>query len=198
VRNHFESENDRAARGDRGTRRTHHDLRHGPHELGRSGFGRVGPGRRRSRRGDVRAAVLLLLAESPRNGYQLMQLIEERSQGAWRPSPGSMYPVLSQLEDEGLVTSASHEGGRTFGLTDAGAKAVETDREKWGQPWDLAAAEVGEGRFEVIRTERQVMMATRQVLAAASDAQVKRVAEILKDARRRIYAVLGEEEPPVQ
>src|SRR4029077_16350562 len=62
-----------------------------------------GPRGRRAARGDVRAAVLLLLAEEPRNGYGLMQEIEERSEGAWRPSPGSMYPVLSQLEDEGLV-----------------------------------------------------------------------------------------------
>src|ERR671936_914408 len=95
--------------------------RHGP-PFGRGGpfgaffFGGPGGFRRgpRARRGDVRAAALLLLAEEPRNGYQLMQEIEERSGGVWRPSPGSVYPALSQLEDEGLVQGEERDGRRAY------------------------------------------------------------------------------------
>ncbi len=82
-----------------------------------------GRGRGRARRGDVRLAVLRLLADEPRNGYQLMQTIEERSGGEWRPSPGSMYPTLSQLEDEALIRSAEADGSRVFEITDAGQRA---------------------------------------------------------------------------
>ena len=79
-----------------------------------------GGGRGRRRRGDVRAALLLLLAEEPRNGYQLMQAIEERSGGRWRPSPGSVYPTLAQLEDEGLIRATERDGTKLFEITDAG------------------------------------------------------------------------------
>jgi hypothetical protein len=73
------------------------------------------PGMRppRARRGDVRAAALALLAESPMNGYQIIQEISERSGGVWRPSPGSVYPALQQLEDEGLIRAEEGAGGRT-------------------------------------------------------------------------------------
>src|SRR3954447_26862627 len=103
--------------------------RHGGEHRGGPGWGGPGfPGPRgrgpRARRGDVRTAMLLLLNEEPRNGYGLMQEIEERSGGAWRPSPGSVYPALSQLEDEGLVRVEEVEGGRTFVLTDVGRAHV--------------------------------------------------------------------------
>src|SRR4051794_25657413 len=102
----------------------------GPGPFG-PGFGR-GP---RARRGDVRAALLVLLAEEPRNGYGLMQEIERRSSGAWRPSPGSVYPALQQLEDEELVRSEESDGRRVFALTDAGRAHVEENREAFGEPW---------------------------------------------------------------
>src|ERR1700756_1419759 len=93
-----------------------------------AGFG-FGPGPRgrgrKARRGDVRAAALLLLAEEPRNGYQIMQEIEQRSGGVWRPSPGSVYPALAQLEDEGLVGVEERDGRRTYVLTGAGRAYVE-------------------------------------------------------------------------
>src|ERR1700710_2808501 len=106
----------------------------GPHHRG-------GRGGRRARRGDIRSAILLLLAEEPRNGYGLMQELEERSGGVWRPSPGSVYPALSQLEDEGLVRSVEHDGRKSFTLTDEGTAHVETNRERMGTPWET----VGEG-----------------------------------------------------
>src|SRR5579859_2457082 len=90
------------------------------------GHGPRGRGRGRARRGDVRLALLTLLAEEPRNGYQLMQTIEERSDGRWRPSPGSVYPTLAQLEDEGLVRSTEADGARHFEITDAGREHLES------------------------------------------------------------------------
>jgi hypothetical protein len=88
--------------------------------------GRFGRGRK-ARRGDIRTAALLLLAEEPRNGYQIMQEVQERSDGVWRPSPGSVYPALQQLEDEGLIRSSEAGGGtgKVFELTDAGRAQVE-------------------------------------------------------------------------
>src|SRR5512133_508867 len=97
--------------------------------------GRGGWGGRRMRRGDVRAAILLLLEEEPRNGYQVMQELEERSEGAWRPSPGSVYPALQLLADEGLIRGESREGGTAYELTDTGRTYVEEHRERFGEPW---------------------------------------------------------------
>src|SRR5207245_10698959 len=104
----------------------------GPGDFGGfGGFGSFGPGHgprgrgRKARRGDFRTAALLLLAEEPRNGYQLMQEVEERSEGAWRPSPGSVYPALAQLEDEGLIRSEQIDGRRLFVITEQGRALVE-------------------------------------------------------------------------
>ncbi len=102
---------------------------------GRGGpFGR-GRGRgRKARRGDIRTAALLLLAEEPRNGYQIMQEVEERSDGFWRPSPGSVYPALQQLEDEGLIRSEEIEGRKLFRLTDAGEAQLKDRGEDARRP----------------------------------------------------------------
>src|SRR4051794_38537649 len=115
---------------------------HGP-GFGPAGLfgGAGGPGfhgrrGRRARRGDVRAALLLLLAEEPRNGYQLMQEIEQRSGGVWRPSPGSVYPALAQLEDEGLVRTEEREGRRVYALTDDGRAHVEGQHDQPPPPWE--------------------------------------------------------------
>src|SRR5271169_1797454 len=118
-----DTNNQRVGRPDRTTGRRR---RGGPgHDHGGHGAGshfRGGPARRggRQRRGDVRAAVLVLLEEQPRNGYQLIQELAERSNDAWRPSPGSIYPVLQQLEDEGLVEGSAIGTGRTYSLSAAG------------------------------------------------------------------------------
>src|SRR3954465_2175874 len=90
----------------------------------------------RARRGDVRAAILALLAEEPRNGYQLIQEIEARSGGEWRPSPGAIYPALQQLTDEGLIEGTEGEGRKTFRLTDAGRSYVEQHADEVNSPWE--------------------------------------------------------------
>ena len=85
-----------------------------------------GPGgRRRMRRGDIRTAVLAVLAEQPRHGYEVIQALEEKTDRAWRPSPGSVYPSLQQLADEGLVTSTEIDSKRTYEITDEGRALAE-------------------------------------------------------------------------
>src|SRR5690242_21718968 len=103
--------------------------------FGGPGWGPHRRGSGRARRGEVRLALLRLLAEAPRNGYQLMQAIEERSEGLWRPSPGSVYPTLAQLEDEGLIHSTEVEGARRFELTDAGREHL-SGRTGEPAPWE--------------------------------------------------------------
>lgn len=147
---------------------------------------------RRQRRGDVRAAVVLLLEEKPSNGYQLIQELSERSNEAWRPSPGSIYPVLQQLEDEGLITAASEGAGRTYQLTDAGRAYVAEQREQLGRPWEEAADGASVAARDLMMTGRQVVMAARQVLMAGSEAQVAKATAILADARRSLYGILAE------
>src|ERR1700751_3068374 len=101
----------------------------------RGGRGPRGRGRK-ARRGDIRTAALLLPAEEPRNGYQIMQEVEERSEGLWRPSPGSVYPALQQLEDEGLIRSEETEGRRLYHLTDAGRAYVDERPDDQPAPWE--------------------------------------------------------------
>ena len=148
---------------------------------------------RRMRRGDVRAAILLLLEEEPRNGYQLMQVLEQRSDGAWRPSPGSVYPALQLLADEGLIRGETREGGTVYELNDAGRAHVEEHREQLGTPWEQAGAEVPEGVRELGGVLNQVAVATRQVMHAGTVAQAKAASEILAETRRSLYRILADE-----
>jgi DNA-binding PadR family transcriptional regulator len=187
-------------------RRRHHGGRHGHGEHGfgpafdpraffggMRGFGPPGRGGRRARRGDVRAAALLLLAEEPRNGYQLMQEIEERSGGMWRPSPGSVYPALAQLEDEGLVRSDTVR--RAYELTDEGRAYVEEHREALGVPWEEAGGDVPQGLLELRSLMMQLGMATMQVAQAGDEAQTAEARKVLEDARRALYRILAGDEP---
>src|SRR5438105_2439375 len=116
--------------------------------FGGPGGGPFGPGRK-ARRGDIRTAALLLLAEEPRNGYQIMQEVEERSEGVWRPSPGSVYPALAQLEDEGLIRSEEIDGRRAFVITDAGRELLERRGGDAPAPWEEIARDLGEETFEI-------------------------------------------------
>ena len=168
--------------------------RHGG--FGHGGFG--GPGsrtRRRMRRGDVRAAILLLIEEQPRNGYQVMQEIEERSEGAWRPSPGSVYPAFQLLTDEGLVHSQTVDGGNVFELTDAGRSYVEENREKFGAPWKLAGEGVPANVRELGKLLMQVGIAVKQVMHAGGETQSAEAAKVLAETRRSLYRILAEDEP---
>ena len=164
---------------------------HGGHD----GLFRGGPvrrGGRRQRRGDVRAAVLVLLDEAPSNGYQLIQELTERSNETWRPSPGSIYPVLQQLEDEGLVEADASGTGRSYALTDAGRQLVNEQREQLGRPWEHSAEGANIAARALMGTGRQVLLAARQVLIAGSEAQIAKATTVLTEARRALYGILAE------
>lgn len=160
---------------------------------GRHGFG--GRHGRRRPRGDVRAAILLLLDEEPRNGYGIMQEIEERSAGVWRPSPGSVYPVLQQLEDEGLVEADATGERKVMRLTDEGREYVRERREALGTPWDTAAAGVSEDMMELRALIWQVGAAVREVVGSGSDEQHAQARAVLADTRRALYRILAGDEP---
>jgi DNA-binding PadR family transcriptional regulator len=146
----------------------------------------------RAKRGDVRAAALALLADEPMNGYQIIQEIGERSDGVWRPSPGSVYPALQQLEDEGLIVAQPDESGRrSFHLTDEGRAYVGEHPDEVRAPWDAVAGSVGDSAIEMRNLLRQVGMAGYQVLSAGTEAQVRQARQILTDTRKALYRVLA-------
>ena len=166
--------------------------RRGPRGGGDFRHGGFAPRGRRARRGAVRAAILVLLGEEPRNGYALMQEIEQRSEGTWRPSPGSIYPALAMMEDEGLIRSVGSDDQRAYELTDAGTKALE-ERGDAGAPWEPAADDVGDEVLQLARTMRQVGMAVGQLGQVGSSEQVKQAKEILAETRRSLYGLLAED-----
>ena len=151
-----------------------------------------GPGRRhrggrgRAPRGDVRAAALQLLAEEPMHGYQLMQAIAERSGGRWTPSPGAIYPTISQLEDEGLVTVTADNGRKLVTLTDAGREHLAS----LGDPFAGFSAD-GPGT-DLRGLIEQLSGAVRQVARSGTEAQLTAAAGIIADARRALYLLLAE------
>lgn len=173
----------------------------GPFGFGPGGFGPPGfpwpPFRRgpRARRGDIRAGILALLMESPRNGYQIMQELEQRSQGLWRPSPGSIYPALQQLEDEGLVQSENAPVGRTFRLTDAGRAYVEKHPEEVAAPWEAISDAAGDGFLSMMQVARQVLEAVSQVARTGNARQQAEAQKILASTRRALYRILAEDAP---
>jgi DNA-binding PadR family transcriptional regulator len=149
----------------------------------------------RVKRGDVRAAALALLADGPRNGYQIIQDISERSSGLWKPSPGSVYPALQQLEDEGLIAATTGEGGRrAFELTEEGRGYVAAHPDELQAPWDLVAQSVGGDAIEMRRLFGTVAMAATQVVRVGNNAQVAQAQQILTDARRKLYQILAAED----
>lgn len=170
-----------------------------PADFGRfqSRFGgghRWGP-RGRAARGDIRAAILVLLNEKPSHGYQIIQELEARSGGTWRVSPGSVYPTLQQLEDEGLVREATSESGRrVYELTDEGR--AEAARLGAGRaPWDEVAGAVGDDYVELRNLVLGLVAATWQVAHAGGAQQLTEAKDILRDARRRLYLLLADETP---
>jgi DNA-binding PadR family transcriptional regulator len=163
--------------------------RGGPHE--RHGHGR---GRGRQRRGNIRAAALLLLAERPMHGYEMIQEIGQRSDGLWRPSPGSIYPTLQLLADEGLVTSAEEAGGKKlFSLTDAGR--AELEKLDPTPPWAQVTGEADPVELKLRDATGQLFVALRQMGEVGTPDQKARTVDSLNEARRQVYAILGELAP---
>jgi DNA-binding PadR family transcriptional regulator len=142
-------------------------------------------------RGDVRAAILALLTEEPMHGYQIITELTERSGGVWRPSPGSVYPTLQAMEDQSLVTADTSEGRRVFRLTDEGRGAAAAAGDG-PAPWEDAARGADRSLVDLKGLAFEVGAAIMQVGQAGSDEQIRTVADILRETRRRIYLVLAD------
>lgn len=164
---------------------------------------------RRARRGDVRAAILDVLAGDEMNGYQLIQEIADRTGGAWKPSPGSVYPTVQQLEDEGLVEGRDVEGRRLLRLTDEGRRYVEDHPDEMAATWapferepedepderegfGFGSSPGGDGLMPVVG---QVMGAMWQVVTTGTAQQRGEAREILSETRRRLYQLLADGDP---
>src|SRR3954469_24999714 len=145
----------------------------------------------RAGRGDIRAAILALLAEQPMHGYQIMRELRDRSGGAWRVSPGSVYPTLSQLEDEELIQAEQQGGKRVFSLTAAGREEAAG---LGAAPWQDAASEMPSGLVELRDVMSQVRAAAPAGVPAGSEEQLAAAAEILRDTRKQLYRLLAEDE----
>jgi DNA-binding PadR family transcriptional regulator len=176
-----------------------HGHEHGPRggRARRGGGGRHGEGRPRgqfgrgrAQRGDVRIATLLLLAEQPMHGYQIMQAMADRTGGAWRPSPGAVYPTIALLEDEGLVTTTAGGGRKLVTLTEEGRAHVQERRETWGDPFaELTGADSGP---DLRGPLHELHAAARQVAVRGDRGQAEAAAKVLADARRALYLILAE------
>lgn len=167
----------------------------GPGGFGAEGFGGPGSfgprGRRRRPKGAVREAILSLLAENPSNGYSLMKQIEERAEGEWSPSPGSVYPTLAQLVDEGLITPTGTEKGTDYTLTETGREYVEQNAEALAAVW-VNSAQGSASRTALRDSVGALMGVVHQYRFASTDDQRLRAVEQLDEARRALYRILGE------
>jgi DNA-binding PadR family transcriptional regulator len=155
------------------------------------GFAGRGRGRGRRGRGNVRAAILALLAERPMHGYEMIQELESRTGGVWRPSPGSVYPTLQLLEDENLIAGEEVEGRKRFALTDAGR--AEAERHAQRAPWEEATEGIAPAAFSLRSAIGQMAEAAWTVASAGTEAQQTRALEVLTESRRRLYAILAED-----
>ncbi|GAA1515277.1 DNA-binding PadR family transcriptional regulator [Agromyces terreus] len=142
-------------------------------------------------RGDVRAAVLALLAEQPMHGYQIIHEIEERSGGAWKPSAGSVYPTLQMLADEGLISAEESNGRKTYSLTDAGRASVAEDG--GSAPWTPQAADDATGRSALPKAGFELAQAAAQVGRTGTPEQVQQAVAALDETRRRLYSILAQD-----
>jgi DNA-binding PadR family transcriptional regulator len=196
-------------------RRSHHGEHHGPGSMTRgddergrgrppfkrghgrgfggddrmgSFFGRGG----RAGRGDVRSAILTLLGEAPMHGYQIIGELAERTGGVWNLSPGSVYPTLQHMEDEGLVRHEQSEGRNVFSLTEAGREALAARAGK-PAPWDEVGANLDAGLFELKDIVGQVAVAVRQIAKVGTPAQLEVAKALLAETRRGLYRILAED-----
>lgn len=157
--------------------------------------GSRGPRGQRARRGDVRAAILDVLATEPLNGYQIIQQIAERSDGMWKPSPGSVYPTMQQLEDEGLIEPDPTAKGKVMRLSEAGQDYVSENPEELAAVWRPFTRQRNEEQFAALKPEiGKLMGAAWQILANGTDEQRRAAGALLVETRRKLYSILAEED----
>jgi DNA-binding PadR family transcriptional regulator len=159
---------------------------------GRHGHSGRGRGRGRAQRGDVRTAALLLLAEQPMHGYQLMQAIAERTSGAWQPSPGAIYPTLNQLQDEGLITMQTEGGRKLATLTEAGRTYMDEQGGDLPDPFaDFTSG--GGSPFRLRDAMEGIAMAMTQIIRSGSETQLQAAQKVLAETKRSLYLILAED-----
>ncbi|MEY2847681.1 MAG: hypothetical protein RI885_346 [Actinomycetota bacterium] len=142
-------------------------------------------------RGDVRAAVLALLAEKPMHGYQIIHEIEERSGGAWKPSAGSVYPTLQLLADEGLIAAEESGDRKIYSLTEAGREVVAASDSR--APWDVTGESSTRTRYSALpKAGIELAQAAAQVQRSGTPEQIHEAVTVLDDARRRLYSLLAQ------
>ena len=160
----------------------YHHRRRGPHGHG--------PGRSRARRGALGGAILVLLSERPMHGYELITLLEERSGGRWKPSPGAVYPALGKLEQRGFVTATEVDDKRQYALTEAGKAIADEMRQHGGPaPWD--AEQVGSGG-ELRRSISELVGPARQIGRFGTPEQSAAAAAAIKEATAKLYKILAD------
>ena len=156
-------------------------------------MGGLRPGGSRARRGDVQLALLNLLAKEPANGYGLIGQISDRTEGRWRPSPGSVYPILRRLTEQGLVVAEGEgEESSGFAITDAGRAFLAEHAEKANNVWENGRA-FTEGQEQLHQSLRKLMGATRELSESGTEEQRERANTLIDDVRRKIYGILAEE-----
>lgn len=143
-------------------------------------------------RGDVRATVLALLAEKPMHGYQIIHEIEERSGGMWKPSPGSVYPTLQLLADEGLVQAEESDGRKTYSLTDEGRAAADAASDR-SAPWQAQGSRENGWSTALPKAGIDLAQAAAQVGRSGNSEQVKQAVAVLEEARRKLYSILAQD-----
>jgi DNA-binding PadR family transcriptional regulator len=163
-------------------------------------FERSGPLPRgpRARRGEIRAGILALLKEQPLNGYQVMQELERRSHGVWRPSPGSIYPTLQLLEDEGLIAAAETPEGKAYVLTARGTSWLAKHPRRAVAPWTQVADSAAGGYVALLDLLRAVNMTSRQIVQLGTPAQKEAAVEQLRATRKALLRILAEEDEALE
>jgi DNA-binding PadR family transcriptional regulator len=145
----------------------------------------------RAGKGEVRAAVLALLAERPMHGYQIIREIEDRSGGSWKPSAGSVYPTLQLLADEGVISAEESNGRKIYSLTEASREEVARDHPS--APWDAAGPHGGAEFMSLPKAGVELAQAAAQVNRTGSPEQVRQAVAVLEEARRRMYSILAQD-----
>ena len=188
-------EGGRVGNRDRGGRRDRgefgfggHEHRGGPFGGGRGGRG----GPRRTRRGDIRLALLSGLTDGPAHGYELIQRLSDRSGGRWKPSPGSVYPTLQMLEEAGFASSSQRDDKRVYAITEAGQTELTTKLAQADGPMPWMDAESAGSHDDLRKAVGQLVMAAKQVGMTDNQTHIETAAGIINEARRKLYQLLAE------
>ncbi len=176
----------------------HHDNDHDhDRDRGEFGFGRHGGpphrgGPRRTRRGDIRLALLSGLTEGPAHGYELIQRLSARTGGRWKPSPGSVYPTLQMLEEAGLVSASQQDDKRVYAITEAGQTELQAKMAEAGGPPPWMDPESAGSHDDLRRAVAQLVMAAKQIGMSDNQTHIDTAAGVINEARRKLYQLLAE------